>query len=134
VSFLLGFLIGAPIAGFGVWVAARIVFTAAAEAQIEKYRKRWLDALELMKSEGQISDAQLKEITKAAEPPAPKLNDKGRPIYRSMASWDRRDLEIERARAGLEPEDDLRGMASWDIRDVQEARIKYAKKRAQSSS
>lgn len=53
-------------------------------------------------------------------PPAPTVKQ-----LRRMASWDRKDLEIDRAIRGLPPVDDLEGMASWDIRDVLKARAKY---------
>jgi hypothetical protein len=41
-----------------------------------------------------------------------------------MESWDRKDLEIARARQGLPPVDDLRGMESWDKKAVLTARAK----------
>lgn len=115
----------------GMWTGWRItrhLIAEQARVRIEEYRKRWLDALELMKSEGQISDEQVKKLTAEAAPPQP-VQQMSRARQMDMSTWDRRDLEIERAKHGLAPADDLRGMASWDIRDVEEARIKYASRR-----
>ena len=44
---------------------------------------------------------------------------------RQMPSWDRAELEIQRAKNKLPPRDNLVGMESWDIVSVEKARMKY---------
>lgn len=107
------------------------------------YKQRWEDAVALLGTQGRLTEEQVKKITapqpavKTLPPPAAltvRIAHQGNPemrmppsletrqALRSMASWDRAELEIDRARRGLPPADDLRGMASWDVKDVLQAR------------
>jgi hypothetical protein len=43
---------------------------------------------------------------------------------KSLASWERSKLAIERARRGLPPNDGLEGLPSWEISKIERARMK----------
>ena len=121
VAFLLGAVAGAVI----LWrlLPARL-------RQHVDYKQRWEDAIGLLGTQGQLTQEQVDALTAgeraATEPaatpqPAAPATLK---ILHSMASWDRKDAEIARAKNGLPPLDDLAGMASWDQKDVLKARAK----------
>lgn len=88
------------------------------------YRQRWEDAVALL-GEGQLTDEQVRKISPEPSRVAV-IHDKPTPeilrTLHSMASWDRKTIEIQRARNGLPPVDDLAGMASWDKKAVLLAR------------
>jgi hypothetical protein len=96
------------------------------------YKQRWEDAVHLLGTEGNLTAEQVRQITVPSPPQAacatspqaalPSLATKA--ALRSMASWDRKDIEITRAQRGLPPVDDLTGMATWDKKDVLEARAR----------
>jgi hypothetical protein len=108
------------------------------------YRERWLQAVSLLGEEGRLTDEQVTQITgtdeqvaqiagaTATPPAAPPARAIAAPasqaVLRRMESWDRRDLEVTRAKRGLPPADDLAGMESWDQRDVLQARARYGKR------
>lgn len=113
------------------------------------YKERWESAVALLGDSGQLTDEQVRQITAgqpaalapagADAPAAEQISPAPAPVHRraapapavphsvlaTMASWDRRDLEVNRARAGLPSVDDLRGMAPWDKRDVLKARARH---------
>lgn len=105
------------------------------------YRQRWEDAVTLLGNQGQLTDEQVALIRGGAQPvvrpePAAPQAEPARnsdPVVsratlrtlHNMATWDRRETEIARARRGLPPLDDLEGMASWDVREVLKARTKF---------
>jgi hypothetical protein len=91
------------------------------------YKQRWEDAVGLLGTQGQLTAEQIAQITPdpCDVPPAasPEASLPAETLHR-MESWDRKDLEIARARQGLPPVDDLRGMESWDKKAVLTARAK----------
>lgn len=98
------------------------------------YKQRWENAVTLLGNQGQLTDEQITLIRGSAQPApvpesaAPRHSGPTAATLRtlhSMASWDRKDAEIARARHGQPPLDDLEGMASWDVKDVLEARTRF---------
>lgn len=109
------------------------------------YRERWQAAVRLLGAEGRLTGEQVAEILApaAGQPspgpvqpasslPRPAASARGKAaagtslqVLHGMFSKDRRDLEIERARNGLPPLDDLAGMFSSDIREVMKARARH---------
>lgn len=94
------------------------------------YKQRWQDAIRLLAEQGQLSEDQVRRISGNASPVAPpgEVQPASLRTLHSLATWDRKELEISRAREGLPPVDDLKGMASWDITAVLKARAKYSPK------
>lgn len=109
------------------------------------YKERWEAAVKLLGDTDRLTKEEVQQITEPAarpsqpadslqpqpssqpidnSPPVPPATATLRSLHR-MASWDRKDIEIERAKAGLPPVDDLFGMTSWDVRDVLKARARY---------
>jgi hypothetical protein len=95
------------------------------------YKQRWEGAVSLLGAQGQLTDEQVRQIRGYDQQPPPSpVPGTAKPgtstgpsaatlrTLHSMASWDRKDAEILRARKGLPPLDDLIGMASWDIKAV----------------
>jgi hypothetical protein len=107
------------------------------------YKQRWEEAITLLGNQGQLTDEQIAKIRGEVQPREPQPDPPGGPIWphhryastepspavlkalHNMASWDRKDAEIARARRGLPPLDDLVGMASWDAKDVLEERTRW---------
>jgi hypothetical protein len=110
------------------------------------YKERWLAAVSLLGDTGRLTDEQVRRISapsgeqpSCSPPPVVAVSSLKRvtsttntittttsqSVLHRMATWDRRDLEVSRAQAGLPPADDLRGMASWDVRDVLNARAEH---------
>lgn len=135
-TFLLGALAGAAV--------LYRVLPARLKRNVD-YRERWQAAVGLLGTQGQLSAEQVKTIT-APAPVRPAVRRQvqsggdgsiqiqaGGDVTLSalyhMASWDRADVEIERARQGLPPVDDLYGMATWDAAAVIKARARYGLKR-----
>lgn len=129
IVFLIGIVTGAAL--LWQWLPQRL------KHHID-YRQRWEDAVTLLGNQGQLTDEQITLIRGGAQPaaqpePARKPDRGGEPAVTAatlrtlhgMASWDRKDAEIARARHGQPPLDDLEGMASWDVRDVLEARSRF---------
>jgi hypothetical protein len=107
------------------------------------YRQRWEDAVRLLGNQGQLTEEQVKQIT-VPQPPQVAVREVIREVpaqyslrtevrvssstartLHSMATWDRAAIEIERAKNGKPPVDDLDGMASWDKAAVLKARAKW---------
>lgn len=92
------------------------------------YKERWLQAVRLLGQEGRVTDEQLASLKGPvpARPraPFPSQGNAQRELN-TMHSSDRRTLEIERARNGLPPLDNLNGMHSSDKRQVLAARTRY---------
>ena len=107
------------------------------------YRQRWEDAVGLLGNQGQLTKEQVEQITVPQpqqvavrevikEVPAQyslqtevRVSSSTARTLHSMATWDRAAIEIERARNGKPPVDDLDGMASWDKAAVLKARAKW---------
>lgn len=131
IAFLAGIAMGATI----LWslLSARIKHPEHID-----YKQRWEDAVGLLGAQGQLTKEQVDRITVPQEvreqslppvhqqlplPPNMPSAATQRQLH-SMATWDRAAIEIERARNGLPPVDDLTGMASWDKKAVLIARAK----------
>lgn len=102
------------------------------------YKKRWTESIKVIEgltAEGSLprrsrperhrAIAEARAVSTRPKPPPSKtpiadLVDRSEQmsIIHKMASWDRRDLEIARARKGLPRVDDLKGMAGWDVKSV----------------
>lgn len=126
VAFLLGAAAGATV----LW---RIL--PARLRQHVDYRQRWEDAVSLLGTQGQLTKKQVDQLTGGSPVPVP-VKAQQQPAttaalqaLHSMASWDRKSLEVTRAKNGLAPFDDLAGMASWDKKLVLEARAKAEARR-----
>ena len=135
VAVIIGVLLGAAAGAAVLWrlLPGRL-------RQHVDYKQRWEDAIGLLGAQGQLTEEQVSQITAPRAAPEPaevrqyqragshSVNlQAGRDIsrtLRNMASWDRKEVEITRARKGLPPVDDLVGMASWDQKAVLEARAK----------
>jgi hypothetical protein len=115
-------VIGGAVTWAAMTIRARSVRVAAKQIDKQKYEQLWLEATELLRVNGQLTDKQLALITPRASEPAAK---KKRLPRGSGASWDRRRVEVTRAQNGLPPADNLKGMHSADARIVREARIKH---------
>lgn len=128
IATVLAVIVFCLLASLLTWWTCHLLYTSAANEQIEKYRQRWLNALEVMKGEGQITEAQYTELIEAAKPPPPAEREYRHPDQArldDMYSEDRADLEVARAKAGLAPADDLDDMFSEDIKRVLKARVKH---------
>ena len=97
------------------------------------YRERWEEAVKLLGSQEQLTAEQVSRLLNGdvttpghARDPVPAVTQKE---LHSMPSWDRKSIEIARAKAGLPPADNLTGMASWDKRDVLTTRARYGLER-----
>jgi hypothetical protein len=124
---IIAFLLGA--------IAGAVILWRALPARLRQhvdYRQRWEDAIGLLGNQGQLTQEQVNGLLAgttrqaASEPvlaPAPVQAATLRTLH-AMASWDRKDLEVVRARKGLPPVDDLSGMTSWDQAAVLKARAK----------
>jgi len=125
---VIAFLVGAAAGAAILWhlLPARL-------RQHVDYKQRWEDAIGLLGSQGQLTREQVDSLTVQApiHPPAAEPAFPVTPVQpstatlralRSMASWDRKDVEIARASRGLPPVDDLVGMATWDKKAVLKAR------------
>lgn len=93
------------------------------------YKERWLEAVALLGDEGRLTPEEVRRIsgeqTLTERVETAKISNEMKTSLRSMASWDRADLEIQRAKEHKPPLDDLVGMSSWDKADVLKARVKY---------
>jgi hypothetical protein len=119
----------------GLWLGHKFnELEAKARAEDLTYKDKWMAAVKLLGEEGRLTPEQIEQITGPKHQPVKELNDElllypDQKQFRSMSSWDRRDLEVQRARQGLPPADDLKGMSSWDRKDVLKARMKFADRR-----
>lgn len=114
---ILAFFLGILFGGTG---AAIFIYP-----EIKKYRDRWQGAMKLLEG-GEEPQEKIVLVKDTTNPSPPRLSQTQ--LYR-MKSWDRRDMEIDRANNGLPPRDDLRGMKSWDIADVENARTRAERKK-----
>lgn len=142
--------IGAFIGAMVMWTALLDEVRTAKQAKNVNYKERWRAAVVLLGETGQLTAEQVKTITApkaaktraqpAAQPVQPARPIQQRPVerlsadpshaarqrqLRGMATWDRAAIEVERAKNGLPPVDDLAGMATWDKADVLKARARY---------
>ena len=111
---ILWLLVGSVATGIAMMAAQRSKHAAKMRADEQKYEKRWLEAIELLKSNGQLTEEQVKSIMPPVELP-----------QGVGTSSDRCAVEIARAEAGLPPADNLLGMTSSDATAVKKARIKH---------
>lgn len=119
------FLLGAAAGALVLWRAL-----PSRLRQHVDYRQRWEAAVGLLGTQGRLTPEQVSQVTgrTAGKPePAPVPGQARNAVLRElhdMTSWDRKDLEIARAKQHLPPVDDLQGMASWDKAAVLKARAK----------
>lgn len=126
VVFVIAFLLGAAAGAVLLWRLLPARFR-----QHVDYKERWEAAIGLLGTQGQLTAGQFSmlmggiPVKPASSPESPLVAAAAtlRAIH-EMASWDRRDLEISRAKRGLPPVDDLADMASWDQKAVLAARAK----------
>lgn len=166
---MLGFfllVLGLIVGTFGGWTICKSLIGEVAKEEIEEYKRRWLDAVNLLGAEGQLTEEQIESITAPKKkivvegPKKPKLpadvtsgdmlaslrqrqDERGsdlepdphdgmtmREIHK-MSNYYRHEIELRRLKAGLPPRDDLKGMSSYYKNEIHEARVKYAKRRAE---
>jgi hypothetical protein len=92
------------------------------------YKDRWQRAVEYLDTEGKLTDKQVQKLlggAKTAGAPAALPQEQ----LDGMISSHRCKLEVDRAKAGYPPADDLGGMISSHVATVMEARLKYAGRR-----
>lgn len=94
------------------------------------YRQRWEDAVALLGMQGQLTDEQVSLIHAERPTPPETTTAETLRMLHSMASWDRKAIEVTRAENGLPPVDDLLGMSSFDKRTVMTARAQAGLARA----
>lgn len=88
-----------------------------------EYKQLWGEAINLLATNGQVTDEQLKRIMPTRQNATPS-RDQGLPQGEGFSEH-RRDIEVARARAGLPPADNLKGMFSEHVCEVHQARIMY---------
>ena len=101
------------------------------------YKELWEEVLLLLGRADKLTPEQIQEITEARQSiEAGRLGDTNhvpagctvtssatQETLNGMQSYERRNLEVKRAKKGLPPQDDLNGMLSWHISDVLDARL-----------
>lgn len=114
-SAFLFLLLGCGVGAAGAFAYLQLRHGARRRADEQRYKDRWSAAVRLLKDGGQLTDAQLQQIRPPEEDRLP---------TGVGFSEDRAKVEIERAKAGLPPADNLKGMFSEDRARVERARIK----------
>jgi hypothetical protein len=109
-------LVGCGVGAAGAFAFLQLVHGARRKSDEQRYKDRWSSAVQLLHDRGQLTDAQLQLIRPPEEDRLP---------TGTGFSEDRAKVEIERAKAGLPPADNLKGMFSEDQARVKRARIKH---------
>lgn len=134
------FLAGIAIGAAALW---RLLPARTRKPEHIDYKQRWEDAVGLLGNQGQLTKEQVEQITVPQPPQAAvkevikevpaqyslqtevRISSSTARTLHSMATWDRAAIEIERAKNGKPPIDDLDGMASWDKAAVLKARARW---------
>lgn len=126
IELVAGLIVGAASgAGIMYWTCRDLV-KRATTVKNPDYKERWLAAVELLGTEGSLSEDQVRQLTADTPSGSVAAEIVTHPLQEMPGfSSDRRKVEIARAKAGLPPQDNLEGMFSSDIRKVHEARAKY---------
>lgn len=91
----------------------RAIETNKSETPAIDYKQRWEEAVVLLGDIGRLTDEEVKRITSGES-----FVSKEQEQFYGMYSSDRKKIAIDRARAGLPPNDNLVGMHSSDVRKV----------------
>jgi hypothetical protein len=133
--------------GFGVFTGAQLALAEVKKRSIQNidYKERWLLATSLLEGEGRITQNELRQlglggsIVPAIESTPEEQERKTRQKHlNQLTSYHRRMLEVDRAKNGQPPMDNLNGLSAVDLHYVLQARDeqerKMAKQREKQSS
>jgi len=109
-------LLGCGVGAAGAFAYLQLVHGSRRRADEQHYKDRWSSAVQLLHEKGRLTDAQFQQIRPPEEDRLP---------TGIGFSEDRAKIEIDRAKAGLPPADNLKGLFSEDRARVERARIKH---------